>query len=85
MTNAERKEISRRIAPLARASALFDRFGNSIPVAIAFLNRWPTEVELYPHWQLGQSWKFFLSLFLYWLASLALERAINFAKAGLEP
>ena len=85
MTNAERKEISRRIALLARASALFDRFGASIPVAIAFLNRWPTEVELYPHWQVGQSWKFFLSLFLYWLASLALERAINFAKAGLEP
>lgn len=85
MTNAERKQISRRIALLERASALFDRFGASVPVAIAFLNRWPTEVELYPHWQLGESWRFFLSLYLYWMASFALGRAVSFAKAELAP
>jgi len=85
MTDAERKEINRRIARLERASALFDRFGGLIPVAIAFLNRWPTTVELYPHWQVGESWKFFLSYFLYFLASLALDRAITFGKAGLDP
>lgn len=85
MTNAERKQISQRIALLERASALFDRFGSSIPVAIAFLNRWPTEVELYPHWQLGESWRFFLSLYLYWLASFALGRAVSFAKGSIAP
>lgn len=49
MTNAERNQINQRIALLERASALFSRFGGSIPVSIAFLNRWPTQVELYPH------------------------------------
>jgi hypothetical protein len=85
MTNAERNKIDQRIALLERASALFNRFGGSIPVAIAFLNRWPTQVELYPHWQVGESWKFFLASFLYCLASRALDRAILFAKADLAP
>lgn len=65
MTNADRNQINQRIALLERASALFSRFGGSIPAAIAFLNRWPTQVELYPHWQVGESWKFFLSYSLY--------------------
>ncbi|MDN5000104.1 hypothetical protein ACFQZO_04305 [Bradyrhizobium sp. GCM10027634] len=85
MTEAERQQIDKRIALLERASSLFNRFGGFIPVAIAFLNRWPTKVELYPHWQVGESWKFFLASFLYFLASLALDRAITFAKAGLDP
>lgn len=85
MTNAERNQINQRIALLERASALFSRFGGSIPVAIAFLNRWPTQVEFYPHWQVGEFWKFFLSYSLYFLAWLALDRAISFAKAGLDP
>lgn len=85
MTNAERHEIDQRIALLERASALFGRFGGYIPLVIAFLNRWPMRVELYPHWQVGESWKFFLGGFLYFLASLALDRAICFAKAGIAP
>ena len=85
MTDAEHNQINRRIALLERASALFDRFGGYVPMAIAFLNRWPTQVELYPHWQVGESWKFFLSCLLYFLASLALDRAVIFAKAGLDP
>ena len=85
MINAEHNQINRRIALLERASALFDRFGGYVPMAIAFLNRWPTQVELYPHWQVGESWKFFLSCLLYFLASLALDRAVIFAKAGLDP
>jgi hypothetical protein len=85
MTDADRKQINQRLALLERATALFDRFGGYIPLAIAFLNRWPTDVELYPHWQVGESWKLFLSGFLYWLAALALDRAIAFAKAGLTP
>ncbi|WLB55751.1 hypothetical protein [Bradyrhizobium japonicum] len=85
MTKAERKGISQRIALLERASALFDRFGNTVPVAIAFLNGWPTEVQLYPQWQLGESWRFFLSLYLYWFASFALSRAVSFAKGSITP
>ena len=85
MTNAERKEINQRIALLERASALFSRFGGYIPVVIAFLNRWPTRVELYPHWQVGESWKFFLSYLLYSLAWLALGRAVSFARVGIDP
>ena len=85
MTNAERYQINRRIALLERATALFGRFGGLIPMAVAFLNRWPTQVELYPHWQVGESWKVFLSLYLYWFAWLALGRAISFAKASLAP
>jgi hypothetical protein len=54
-------------------------------MAIAFLNKWPSEVELYPHWQVGESWKLFLSLYLYWFAWLALGRAISFAKASIQP
>ncbi|MCS3926961.1 hypothetical protein M2175_001992 [Bradyrhizobium elkanii] len=85
MTNAGRKEISHGIALLERASALLDRFGNIVPVAIAFLNGWPTEVQLYPQWQLGESWRFFLSLYLYWFASYALSRAVSFAKGSIAP
>ena len=68
-----------------RAAALFDRFGTLVPVAIAFLNRWPTEVELYPQWQVGESWRFFLSFYLYVLASFALRRAISLAKGSIAP
>jgi hypothetical protein len=85
MTNAEIKQINQRIALLERASALLSRFGGYIPMAIAFFNRWPTQVELYPHWQVGESWKFFLSYFLYFLAWLALDRAVAFGKSGLAP
>ncbi|WP_445218121.1 hypothetical protein ACKWRH_40595 [Bradyrhizobium sp. Pa8] len=85
MINAERKETSHSIALLEGASALFDRFGNTVPVAIAFLNGWPTEVQLYPQWQLGESWRFFLSLYLYWFASFALGRAVSFAKGSIAP
>ena len=85
MINAERNQISQRIALLEHASSLFDRFGGFIPVAVAFLNRWPTKVELYPHWQVGESWKFFLSCLLYFLASFALDRAVSFAKASIDP
>ncbi|SFI70201.1 hypothetical protein [Bradyrhizobium sp. cf659] len=85
MTAAERKEISQRIALLDRASALFDRFGTLVPMAIAFLNRWPTEVQVYPQWQVGESWRLFLSLYFYWFASFALRRAVSFAKGGIEP
>ena len=85
MINAERNEINQRIALLERAGALFDRFGGTIPLVIAFLNRWPTKVELYPHWQVGESWKFFLSCLFYFLASFALDRAVSFAKASIDP
>ncbi len=85
VTDAERNQITQRIALLERAATLFDRFGGLIPMAIAFLNKWPAEVELYPHWQVGKSWKLFLSLYLYWFAWLALGRAISFAKAGIDP
>ncbi|WP_027545585.1 hypothetical protein [Bradyrhizobium sp. WSM2254] len=85
MTAAERKEISQRIALLERASALFDRFGTLVPMAIAFLNRWPTEVQVYPQWQVGESWRLFLSLYFYWLASFALSRAVSFAQKSIEP
>lgn len=85
MTEAERKQINQRIALLERATALFGRFGGLIPMAIAFLNKWPTQVELYPHWQVGESWKVFLSLYLYWLAWFVLERATKFAKSSLAP
>lgn len=83
MTEAERKEIGKGIALLERATNLFGRFGGLIPTAIAFLNKWPTQVELYPHWQVGESWKVFLSFYLYWMAWLALERAVTFAKGSL--
>ena len=59
MTNIERNQISQRIALLERTSALFDRFGCYMPFVVAFLNRWPTKVEFYPHLQVGESWKFF--------------------------
>jgi hypothetical protein len=85
MTATERKQIKQRIALLERVSDLFDRFGSLVPLAIAFLNRWPTEVQLYPHWQVGEAWRFFLSLGLYSLAAFALRRAVSFATAGLDP
>ena len=85
MTDLQRKETTRRVALLERATALFDRFGTTVPVAIAFLNGWPTEVQLYPQWQLGESWRFFLSLYLYWFASFALGRAVLFAKGSIAP
>jgi hypothetical protein len=85
MTAAERNQIKQRIALLERASDLFDRFGSLVPLGIAFLNRWPTEVQLYPHWQVGEAWRFFLSLGLYSLAAFALRRAVSFATAGLDP
>jgi len=84
MTNIERNQISQRIALLERTSALFDRFGCYMPFVVAFLNRWPTKVEFYPHLQVGESWKFFLSCLLYFLATFALDRAVSFAKAGLD-
>ena len=43
------------------------------------------EVQLYPQWQLGESWRFFLSLYLYWFASYALSRAVSFAKGSIAP
>jgi hypothetical protein len=85
MIEAERNEIRLHLALLERANVLFGRFGTAIPVMIAFLNKWPTEVQVYPHWEVGESWRFILSIYLYWLASFALGRAVSFAKAGLEP
>lgn len=85
MTMTERNETNHRFAVFERATALFDRFGTIVPVAIAFFNGWPTEVQLYPQWQLGESWRFFLSLYLYWGASFALNRAVLFAKRGIVP
>ncbi len=85
MTNAERKQIRQRIALLERASALFDRFGASVPLAIAFLNGWPTEIKFYPELVVGNAWKVFLSLGLYQLAAFALRRAISFATTDFAP
>ncbi|MBR0825264.1 hypothetical protein JQ596_06935 [Bradyrhizobium manausense] len=84
MTNARRKQIKNRLALLERASMLFGRYGALVPLAIAYLRGWPTHVELYPNTQIGESWKVFLSLFLYWLAALALERAVSFVQRSLE-
>ena len=44
---AERNEISQRIALLECALVLFDWFGVSVPLAIAFLNHWPMEIKSY--------------------------------------
>jgi hypothetical protein len=85
MTNAGHKQIGQRIALLERASALFDRFGASVPLAIAFLNGWPTEIKFYPELVVGNAWKVFLSLALYQLAAFALRRAITFATADITP
>ncbi|OAF08387.1 hypothetical protein AYJ54_14890 [Bradyrhizobium centrolobii] len=85
MTDAERNQTGQRIALLARVSALFDRFGSTVPMAIAFLNGWPTEVQFYPHRQVGESWRLYLSLIIYQLAALALGRATSFARASLDP
>lgn len=85
MTNAENREIRRRIALLARATDLFDRFGVSVPLAIAFLNGWPTEVKTYSEFVVGGAWKGFLSCILYQLAAFALRRAVSFATASLDP
>ncbi|EJN12514.1 hypothetical protein PMI42_04172 [Bradyrhizobium sp. YR681] len=85
MTKAEHGQINRHIALLARASALFDRHGASVPLAIAFLNGWPTEIKFYPELVVGNAWKVLLSLALYQLAAFALRRAITFATADLSP
>ncbi|MCA1535447.1 hypothetical protein I6F21_23225 [Bradyrhizobium sp. NBAIM03] len=85
MTYIERKQISQRLALFERAAVLFERFGPVVPVAIAFLNGWPTEVQLYPEWQLGESWRLFLSANLYWGASYALSRAVSFAQGSIVP
>ena len=85
MTSVERKEMRRRLALLERASALFDRFGVSVPLAIAFLNHWPTEIKSYQDLVTTEAWKIFLSCALYELAAFALRRAVKFAKAGLVP
>jgi hypothetical protein len=85
MTNAGHKQIGQRIALLERVSALFDRFGASVPLAIAFLNGWPTEIKFYPELVVGNAWKVFLSLALYQLAAFALGRAITFATADITP
>jgi hypothetical protein len=85
MTAAERNEISQRIALLERASALFDRFGVSVPLAIAFLNHWPTEIKSYQDLVTTDAWKIFLSCALYELAAFALRRAVKFATADLAP
>ena len=85
MATAGSKAINQHIALFERAVELFDRFGPIVPVVIAFLNGWPTEVQLYPEWQLGESWRFVLSVHLYWLASFALGRAVVFAKGSIVP
>lgn len=84
MTNARRKQIRNRIALLERVTMLFGRYGFVVPTVVAYLRGWPTHVELYPHMQIGESWKVFLSGFLYWFAYLALERAVSYAQRSLE-
>ena len=85
MTSVERKEMRRRLALIERASALFDRFGVSVPLAIAFLNHWPTEIKSYQDLVTTDAWKIFLSCALYELAAFALRRAVKFATADLAP
>jgi hypothetical protein len=85
MTNVERQGIRHRAALLARAADLFDRFGTSVPLAIAFLNGWPTVIKFYPDFVVGEAWKVLLSCALYQLAAFALRRAVSFATAGLDP
>ncbi|WFU23862.1 hypothetical protein QA649_38655 [Bradyrhizobium sp. CB1717] len=84
MTN-EGKEIIRDTARLERAATLFDRFGDYIPLTIAFVNHWPTEIKFYPEFVVGNAWKVLLSLGLYQLAAFALRRAVKFATAELAP
>ena len=83
MTTAECKETRRRIALFAHASHLFERFGYLLPLAIAFLNGWPTEVKTYQEFVESGAWHVFLSGGLYHLAALALGRAVSFAEAEL--
>ncbi|MBB4374155.1 hypothetical protein GGD63_006984 [Bradyrhizobium sp. cir1] len=85
MISAERKEIRQRLALLERASSLFDRLGVSVPLAIAFLNHWPTEIKSYQDLVTTNAWKIFLSCALYELAAFALRRAVKFASADLAP
>lgn len=85
MTSVERKEMRRRLALLERASGLFDRFGVSVPLAVAFLNHWPTEIKSYQDLVTTEAWKIFLSCALYELAAFALRRAVKFATAELAP
>ena len=82
---SEGKEIIQDTALLERASTLFDRFGDSVPLTIAFLNHWPTEIKFYPEFVVGNVWKVFLSFGLYQLAAFALRRAVKFAKSDLAP
>ncbi|MHC2625244.1 hypothetical protein ACVIW2_007276 [Bradyrhizobium huanghuaihaiense] len=84
MTN-EGKEIIQDTALFERAATLFVRFGDYIPLTIAFLNHWPTEIKFYPEFVVGNAWKVFLSLGLYQLAAFALRRAVKFATAELAP
>ncbi|MFK4510168.1 hypothetical protein LPJ38_11995 [Bradyrhizobium daqingense] len=85
MTTAVCKETRRRIALLARASDLFDRFGCYLPLAIALLNGWPTEFKSYHDLVTTNAWQVFLSGALYCLAAFALRRAVSFAQAELDP
>ncbi|PJG52587.1 hypothetical protein CVM73_24550 [Bradyrhizobium forestalis] len=85
MTKAEDKEIGRRVALFARAADLFDRLAVFLPLAIAFLNGWPTEVKSYQELVVSGAWKGFLSCALYQLAAFALKRAVEFAKSDLAP
>jgi len=85
MTIAECKETRQRIALFARASDRFERFGCWLPLAIAFLNGWPTEVKTYQEFVDGGAWHLFFSGALYQLAAFALRRAVSFAEAGLDP
>lgn len=85
MTTAECKQTRQRIELFARASDLFDRFGCWLPLAIAFLNGWPTEVKSYQEFVESGAWHLFLSGALYFLAAFALRRAVSFAAAGLAP
>ena len=77
-------ETTQRIALLERVSDLFDRFGGLVPLAIAFLNGWPTEIKFYPDFVVGNAWKVFLSCILYQLAAFALRRAVTFASGSLD-
>jgi hypothetical protein len=85
MTIAECEETRQRIALFARASDLFERFGCWLPLAIAHLNGWPTEVRTYQEFVESGAWHLFLSGTLYFLAAFALRRAVSFAAAGLNP
>jgi hypothetical protein len=85
MTTIACKETRQRIALFARASDLFQRFGYVLPLAIAFLNGWPTEVKSYQEFVDSGAWHLFVSGGLYHLAAVALGHAVSFAQTGLDP